>query len=208
MKLFYAPGACSLTPHIVMAELNMVYELESVNLRDKTCTSGDFRSINPKGSVPALKMEDGQVLTEAAVVCQYLVDQNPGNTMLGKFGTLERMRTLEWMNYVATEIHKNFTPLFGAERMFKSTETQADVKFFYKNSLNEKFGFLSEKLGQNEYLTGKDFTIADAYLFNCLSWTKYVGMDLSPWSNLTAYMKRVSERPAVIKAMKEEGLLK
>lgn len=208
MKLFYTPGACSLTPHIVMAELNMVYELDMVNLSEKTCTTGDFRLINPKGSVPALKMEDGEVLTEAAVICQYLTEQTPGNTMLGKFGTMERTRTLEWMNYIATEIHKNFTPVFAVEKMFKNTETQTEVKNFYKNSLNLKFAYLSEKLGQNDYLTGKEFTIADAYLFTCLSWTRYVGMDLTPWSNLTGFMKRVSERPAVMKAMKEEGLLK
>jgi glutathione S-transferase len=128
--------------------------------------------------------------------------------MLAKFGTSDRFRTLEWTNFVATEIHKNFSPLFGTEKMFKSTETQNDVKNFYKNVLTDKFNFLAEKLGQNNYLTGNDFTIADAYLFTCLTWTKYVGIDMTLWSNLNTYMKRVSERPAVIKAMKEEGLIK
>lgn len=208
MKLYYSPGACSLAPHIVMAELNMVYELESVNLTNKTITSGDYKHINMKGCVPALKMENGEILTEGAIISQYLADYKNDGTMLAKFGTSDRFRTLEWTNFVATEIHKNFSPLFGAEKMFKSTETQNDVKNFYKNVLTDKFNFLAEKLGQNNYLMGNDFTIADAYLFTCLTWTKYVGIDMTLWSNLNTYMKRVSERPAVIKAMKEEGLIK
>jgi glutathione S-transferase len=208
MKLYYSPGACSLAPHIVMAELNMVYELEAVNLGNKTCTTGDYKHINMKGCVPALKMDNGEILTEGAVISQYLADYKNDGTMLAKFGTADRIRTLEWTNFVATEIHKNFSPLFGTEKMFKSTDTQNDVKNFYKNVLTDKFNFLAEKLGQNNFITGNDFTIADAYLFTCLTWTKYVGIDMTIWSNLNSYMKRVSERPAVIKAMKEEGLLK
>lgn len=208
MKLYYAKGACSLTPHIVMAELNMVYELESVNLADKTCASGDFRQINPKGSVPALTMDNGEVLTEVAVIAQYLADQKNDGTLFAPFGSMERIRTLEWMNYIATEVHKFFSPLFFAERAFSSMETQNDVKNFYKNNLNTKFNFISEKLGNNDYLMGEKFSIADAYLFNVLTWTKFVGLDLSKWSNITNYMNRISERPAVIRAMTEQGLLK
>src|SRR4051812_33734035 len=111
MKLFYSKGACSLAPHIVMAEMNMVYEIESVDLKTKTCTSGDFRTINKKGSVPALRMENGEILTEGAVIMQYLADQNPESGLMPKFGTTDRFRCLEWLNFIATDLHKNYTPL-------------------------------------------------------------------------------------------------
>jgi glutathione S-transferase len=207
MKLYYSPGACSLASHIVMAELNMVYETEAVNLKEKTCNSGDYKAINNKGAVPALKMDNGEILTEGAIICQYLADHKNDGTLLGKFGTTERFRTLEWMNFITSDIHKNFSPLFAAEKMFHNVDTQNDVKNFFKTALTDKFNFIAEKLGQNDFLTGKDFTIADAYMFTCLTWTKYVGMDLTTWSNINSYMKRVSERPAVMRAMKEEGLI-
>ena len=191
-----------------MAELNMVYELEAVNLKDKTCASGDFRKINMKGSVPAIKMDNGEILTEGATISQYLADEKNDGTMLAKFGTMDRVRTLEWMNFVSTEIHKNFSPLFFAERTYKTTETQLEVKNHYKNVLTEKCNFISEKLGQNDFLTGKQFTIADAYLFTCLNWSKHVGLELSTWSNINSFMNRVSERPSVMRAMKEEGMIK
>lgn len=208
MKLFYSTGACSLAPHIVMAELNMVYELELVNLKDKTCASGDYIKINMKGSVPALKMENGEILTEGAVISQYLADLKNDGTVLPKFGTNERVRTLEWMNFISSEVHKNFSPLFFAERLYSNVDTQEDVKTTYRKILADKCNYIAEKLGQNEYLSGALFTIADAYLFTCLNWSKHVGLDLNQWSNISNYMKRVSERPAVIRAMKEEGMLK
>lgn len=208
MKLFYSTGACSLAPHIVMAELNMVYELEAVNLKDKTCVSGDYKKINMKGSVPALKMENGEILTEGAIISQYLADLKNDGTILPKFGTNERFRALEWMNYIATEVHKNFSPLFFAERLYSNVDTQNDVKTSYRKMLADKCNYIAERLGQNDYLTGKQFTIADAYMFTCLNWSKYVGLDLNQWSNITNFMKRVSERPAVMRAMKEEGMLK
>lgn len=208
MKLFIMPGACSLAPHIVMAELNMAYEIEVVKSSDKTCASGNFLEINPKGSVPALKMENGEVLTEGAIISQYLADQKGDGQLLAKFGTLNRVRTLEWMNYIATEVHKSFTPLFiAAHKGYNSEETQKVVTGFYTKSLDTKLTFISQKLGQNDYLMGTDFTIADAYLFTCLSWSKHVGVDLSKFTNVTSYLERVSQRPAVIRAMKEEGLL-
>jgi len=208
MKLFYSTGSCALAPHIVMAELNMVYELEAVNLKEKTCTSGDFRKINLKGEVPVLKTENGEFLTEGAIISQYLADQKNEGTVLAKFGTIERLRTLEWMNFIATEVHKSFSPLFFAERTYKSTETQTDVKNYYKTSLTKKCDFIAEKLGTNDFLTGKQFTIADAYMFTCLNWSKHVGLDLSTWSNINSYMNRVSERPSVMRAMKEQGMIK
>jgi glutathione S-transferase len=208
MKLFYGVGACSLAPHIVMAELNMAYELEQVNLKDKTCASGNYNQINAKGSVPALIMDNGEMLTEGAVICQYLCDTKTEQTLFAKFGTLERTRTQEWLNFIATDIHKNFSPLFFARSIVKNEEGRNEMMNYYKNSLTNKFAFLSEKLGNNDFLTGKNFTIADAYLFTCMNWCQFVGLDYSNFTNIANYMKRVAERPAVMRAMKEEGLIK
>lgn len=207
MKLFYSAGVCSLAPHIVLAELNMAYELEAVNLQDKTCASGNYRSINPKGSVPAIRMDNGEILTEGATISQYIADQKPEGQLLGKFGTMERVRTLEWMTYISSEIHKSFSPIFGAERISKTTEGQSEIKNYFKNVIVEKCGFIAEKLGTNDYLCGSQFTIADAYMFTCLSWAKHLSLDLSANTTITNYLKRVSERPGVIRAMKEEGLV-
>lgn len=207
MKLFYKAGACSLAAHIVMAELNMAYELEAVDLQNKTCASGDFYKINPKGSVPALLMDSGEVLTECAVISQYLADQNIESTLLPKLGTIDRYRCLEWMNYIATDIHKNFGPFFSLDRMMNNTEGKNEFKTSAMELLKNKIAHASEKLAANDYLLGKEFTIADAYLFTCLGWGKYIGLDIGQWPNLAAYSQRVSQRPAVLKALKEEGLL-
>lgn len=207
MKLYYSPGACSLAPHIVMAELNMAYEIEAVNLRDKTCASGDYRTINPKGSVPAIKMDNGEILTEGAVISQYLADQKIDQTLLPKFGTADRYRCMEWMNYISTEIHKNFSPLFSY-KAYKTETTQTEVVAFYTEILKTKMNYLNDALNGKNFLMGNTFTIADAYLFTCLRWSNYVKIDLTQWSNVNSFIARVSERPAVMKAMKEEGILK
>jgi glutathione S-transferase len=207
MKLYYKAGACSLSPHIVLAELNMVYELESVDLVQKTCASGDFWKINPKGSVPALRMDNGEILTEGAVIVQYLADQKPEMELMPKLGTLERYRCLELLNYITSDIHKNFSPLFYADRILKEAHAQTELKTYTKEVLGRKIAVLSSILAQQDYLMGKQFTVADAYFFTCLSWAKYVALDLSAWSNLLAYQNRITLRPSVIKAMKEEGLL-
>lgn len=207
MKLFYKAGACSLASHIIMAELNMAYELEAVDLQQKTCASGDFFKINPKGSVPALLMDNGEVLTECAVIAQYLADQKIESKLLPKLGTIDRYRCLEWLNFIATDIHKNFGPFFALDRMMKNEEGKAEYKAATMEVLKNKISYASKELGSKDYLLGSEFTVADAYLFTCLSWGKYIGLDLSTWENLTAYSKRISERPAVVRALKEEGLL-
>lgn len=209
MKLFYSPGACSLAPHIVMAELNMAYEIESVDLRaKKTATGADFKTINVKGSVPALKLESGDVLTEGAVISQYLADQKPESTLFAKFGSFERYRMQEMLNFIATDLHKNFTPLWITGMISQSADAQNDVVAFYKGALSAKIGFVAEKLGNNDYIMGKDFTIVDAYLFTVMNWAKMKEIDYSKHTNLVNYMNRVATRPAVQKAMKEEGLIK
>lgn len=207
MKLFYKAAACSLAPHIVMAELNMVYELETVDLKTKECASGDFRKINPNGSVPALKMESGEILTEGTVIMQYLADQMPEAKLMPKFGTLERYRCMEWLNFIATDLHKNYTPLFFAGMIVKNAEGNSELKKFYIEQLKNKIAVAANRLGNNEFVLGSQFTVADAYLFTVLGWSKYVGVDYSSHANIVAFMNRVGERPAVIRAMKEEGMI-
>lgn len=207
MKLYYAKGACSLAPHIVLNELNMVFQTEVVDLAAKKTANGhDFASINPKGSVPALMMENGEILTEGVVIMQYLADQKPEMNLMPKMGTTERYRAQEWLNYVATEIHQGFSPLWSADSAYTAAAA-TEVKNFNKSKMVKKFNYLSEKMGNNDYLLGKNFTAADAYLFTCLSWTKYVGLDLNTWPTLAKYVERVASRPAVIKTLKDEGLL-
>lgn len=206
MKLYYSAGACSLAPHIVLAELNFNYETEAVNLKEKTSASGDFRKINPKGSVPALKLDNGEYLTEGVAISTYLADLK--GELIPKFGTPERMRYVEWMNFIATDIHKSFTPFWITGMLTTNEEAQKEIKNFYSNVLTNKFQFVSEKLGTNDYLMGKNFTVCDAYLFTVMSWAKHINFDLSKWNNITAWMARVYARPGVQKAMKEEGLLK
>lgn len=209
MKLFYSPGACSLAPHIVMAELNMAYEIEAVDLRKKTTATGaDFKAINPKGSVPALKLESGDIMTEGGILIQYLADQKPEMNLFAKFGSMERYRTMEMINFISTDLHKNFTPLWITPMISKTTECQTDITSFYKTVLQSKMSFVADKLGNNDYIMGKDFTIADAYLFTVMSWAAFKEVDYSKHTNLVNYMARVAARPAVQKAMKEEGLIK
>jgi glutathione S-transferase len=209
MKLFYSAGACSLASHIVMAEMNMAYEIESVDLRTKvTATGADFKTINIKGSVPAIKLESGDILTEGAVILQYLADQKPETNLFAKFGSMERYRTQEMLNFISTDLHKNFGPLWMTPMICKTTEGQNDLTAFYKSVLTSKFAFVSEKLGTNDYIMGKDFTIADAYLFTVMNWAKMKEVDYSQFSNITNYMTRVASRPGVQKALREEGLIK
>jgi glutathione S-transferase len=207
MKLFYKSAACSLAPHIVLAELNMVYELEAVDLKMKTCASGDYKMINPNGSVPALRTETGEILSEGAVILQYLADQKPDSGLMPKLGTMERYRALEWLNFIATDLHKNYTPLFFAGMIVKQNEGQSELKNFYVNLLEKKIAVASERLGERQFSLGNNFTVVDAYLFTVLGWSKYVGVDLSGFKNLTNYMSRVGERPSVVRALKEEGMI-
>lgn len=206
MKLFYSKGACSLAPHIVLSELNMVYQIEAVDVMAKTCATGNYFSINDKGAVPALKMENGEILTEGTAILQYLADQKPEMNLMPKFGTLDRVRAQEWLNYVATEIHKGFSPLWVADKVYSATAA-LEVKNVTKAKLADKFNYLSTKLENKEFALGNNFSVVDAYLFTILSWTKYTGIDLKTWPVLANYVEKIGSRPAVVKALKEEGLL-
>lgn len=201
MKLYYAPGACSLSPHIVSREAGLAVDLKKVNLKDKTIDGGgDYRQVNAKGYVPALEV-DGQVLTEGPAIVQYLADQKPDSGLAPKAGSFERSKLQEWLNFISTEIHKGFSPLF-------KPNTPDDYKKIVKENLAARFDWLDKQLAGKDYVTGKAFTVADAYLFTVLRWSEPTKIDLSRWPNLVAYLARVAARPKVKEALKFEGLLK
>ncbi|MFZ4713259.1 MAG: glutathione transferase GstA [Bacteriovoracaceae bacterium] len=213
MKLYFSPGACSLASHICLAELNSVYECEVVDMKTKTVASGDFSKINVKGQVPTLKMDNGEYLTEGVAIMNYIANQKPEANLFPKFGTMEYYRGLELMNYVSTELHKGFSPLWGAERMFTAMNvTDATIidsfKTYHINNLATKFDYLNTKLANNDFFMGKNFSTVDAYVFTVLNWTNHLKIDLSKWSNITGFMDRVYKRPSVQAAMKQEGILK
>jgi glutathione S-transferase len=200
MKLYYAPGACSLSPHIALRETGLKFDLEEVDLGAKKTKSGaDFTAINDKGYVPALALDNGQVLTEAAVVAQYIADQKPEANLLPRAGSPERYRALEWLNYIAAEVHKGFGPLW-------SDATPAAYKDTVKDNLAKKFAYLDKRLAGRKHLLGDQFSVADGYLFTILGWAKYHGISLDAYPNLTAYQARIAARPAVQAALKAEGL--
>jgi len=202
MKLYFKAGSCSLSPHIVLLEAGLPFELVEVDLATKRTKDGaDYRAINPKGSVPALELDDGQLLTEGAVIVQYLADRKPAAELAPVAGTLERYRLQEWLNYIASEIHKNFSPLFNPKA---PDEWKAVVKDVL---LAQRFAFLADHLTGNAYLMGDTFSVADAYLFTVLNWTKRVNLDLGQWPALAAFFQRVAARPTVQAAMTAEGLL-
>jgi glutathione S-transferase len=199
MKLYYSPGACSLSPHIVLLEAGLPFETETVNLKTKKTGSGeDFTAINPKGAVPALKLDDGSVLTEGVAITQYLADQKPDSGLAPRAGSFERYRLIELLNYIASEVHKGFGPLFNPK-------ASADWKASAVAALSGKFDWLTGYLGTKTFLFGDNFTVADAYLFTILSWTGHVGIDLGKWPALAAYVARVGARPQVQAALKAEA---
>jgi len=202
MKLYYAPGACSLSPHIVAMEAGVPVDLEKVNLAEHKTESGqDYLTINPKGYVPALRLDDGSVLTEGPAIVQYLADQKPASGLAPAAGTIQRYRLQEWLNFIGTELHKNFGPLFNKA-------TPEEVKKTAKTNIAKRLGYLNDQLADRQYLMGSNFTAADAYAFTIANWTKFVGMDLKEYPNVAAYMGRVGARPKVQETLKAEGLLK
>ncbi|MHB1587844.1 MAG: glutathione transferase GstA [Acidiferrobacteraceae bacterium] len=202
MKLYYAPGACSMATHIALCEASLPHELEQVDLgTHKTASGVDYMSINPKGYVPALKIDGGEVLTENIAVLQYVADRDPGTGLAPKTGTLERYRLIEWLAFISTEVHKQFSPFFRPH-------TTDEVKAAQLQLLARRFDYLVQTLSAEQYLLGGRFTVADAYLFTVLNWTRLVKIDLKKWTPLTAYLERIGNRDGVRQAMRAEGLLK
>ena len=201
MKLYYSPGACSLSPHIVLYEGGFSFEMEKVDLVSKKTESGaDFTAINPKGYVPALVLNDGQVLTEGPAIIQYLADSVPEKKLIPAAGSMERYHVMEWLNFISTELHKGFGPLFNAK-------APVEWKTLVKAQLLTRITYVRQQLEGKNWLMGTEFTVADAYLFTVLSWANHVGLDLTSMPQITGYLKRVASRPLVQVALKAEGLL-
>ncbi|MBU2225315.1 MAG: glutathione transferase GstA [Gammaproteobacteria bacterium] len=200
MKLFFSPAACSLASHIALLEAGLKFTAVKVDLRHKTLADGsDYRRINPLGCVPALQLKNGEVLTEGPAILQYIADQAPASNLAPANGSFARYKLQSWLNFIATELHKNFTPLFDP------TTVEA-AKLSAQQKLTQRFSYLDQQLGALQYLVGDYFTIADAYLFTVSGWAKFVKFDLTPYPNLLRYVARCNLRPAVLAAMAAEGL--
>ena len=202
MKLYYSPGACSLSPHIALLEAGLPYDLVKVDVRAKKLANGDdFLKVNPKGQVPVLQLDNGELVTEGPVIVQIIADQASAKNLAPARDSAERYKLLEWLNFITTELHKNFSPLF-------QPVIPDEVKSFFKERIMGKFKYADSKLAGQDYLMGKQFTVADGYLFVMLKWAERTGMDVSALTNLTAFRDRVAARPKVQEALTREGLLK
>lgn len=201
MKLYYAPGACSLSPHIVLREGGYDFTLERVDLATgETETGADYKSVNPNGFVPALMLDDGTVLTEGPAIVQYLADQVADRQLAPPAGTLERYRLMQWLNFISTELHKICGILFDPE-------LPDGVREKLTGRLSQRLAYVNAALADREFVLGDQFTVADAYLFTVLSWAPHLKLDLSPWPALGGYLGRIGNRPAVQQALAAEGLL-
>ena len=202
MKLYYSPGACSMAPHIVLREAGFKFDLVKVDIPSKkTADGGDFWQVNPKGYVPALQLDNGEVLTEVGVICQYLADQKPESGLAPKFGTMERYHLMETLNFCSSEVHKQIGALFNPKMTPEMREVQLGV-------IERRLNALEKLLEGKQYAMGDKFSVADAYLFNVLNWTNPLKIDMGKWPNVTGLMARVGARAAVQETLKAEGLLK
>ena len=202
MKLYYSPGACSLSPHIVLRETNTPFELVKTDLKTKKTENGqDFWRVNPAGYVPALELEDGQILTEGPAIVQYIADTAGATNLAPRSGSIERYKVQSWLNFVAAELHKSFSPLFNGN-------IPEDCKAVSRDRLLSRMALVDKHLASNDYLTGADFTVADAYAFTVLGWSRPMKIDLSGFGNIADYLARIAARPAVMAAMNAEGLNK
>ena len=202
MKLYYSPGACSLSPHIVLREAGLAFEPVLASTKTHKLQDGtDYYGINPKGYVPLLELDNGERLTEGPAIVQYIADQAPAKKLAPAAGTMARYHLQEWLNFITSELHKSFSPLFNPAM-------PEEAKALYRTRLGDRFKWVDGQLAGKNYLMGQDFSVADAYLFVVAGWSKHVGVDISGLANLGAFMARVGARPAVQEALKAEGLLK
>jgi len=202
MKLYYSPGACSLSPHIVLRELGLPFEPVLASTKTHKLADGtDYYTINPKGYVPLLELDDGQRLSEGPAILQYLADKEPGKNLVAAAGTMPRYRQIEWLNFISTELHKSYSPLFNPAM-------PEEGKAVYRKRLRVRYEYLNQQLEGKSFLMGDAFSVPDAYLFTVTNWAKPVGVDITDLSNVQAFMARMATRPAVQAAMRAEGLLK
>lgn len=201
MKLYYMVGTCSMASLIALYESGISFETASLDRKTRRTSDGlDYQQVNSKGYVPALRLDDGQVLTENVAVLLYIADRNPAARLAPAAGTLERYRLIEWLAFINSEIHKNYSPLFHP--------VGEEMQQYVRANLSTRLDWLNAALGANVFLTGDAFTVADAYLFVVLGWSAHVGIDLAKWPNLKRYRSELSSRPAIRAALKAEGLSK
>ncbi len=199
MKLYYSPGACSLSPHIVLHESGLPFETVQANMKTHQLKDGsDYYSVNPKGYVPLLELDNGERLSEGPAIVQYIADQVPAKKLVPAAGTMARYRVMEWLNFISTEVHKTFSPLFNAAM-------PEEAKAISRDKLLTRYKYIDEQLAQKAYLMGEDFSVADAYLFTVTTWARHVGVDVSGFKHLDAFMARMRERPGVKAALKAEN---
>lgn len=204
MKLYYTPGACSLSPHIILHESGLKHALVKTDIRAKTIEGGgDYKQTNPLGYVPALEIKDGTILTEGPAIVQYVADQVPDKKLAPPGGTIERARMQAWLNLISSEIHKSFTPILSPALSAKMTD---EGKAYFRDKLAERFALIDRQLANKPYLMGADFTCPDAYLYTVTRWTTPTKIDLAPYPHLQAFMQRCKQRPAIQAAMAAEGL--
>ena len=202
MKLYFSPGACSLSPHIILREAGLSFELDQVDLTAKKTAEGqDFYAISPNGYVPALQLKSGEVLTEGPAIVQYLADLVPDKHLAAPHGSMERYHLMESLNFISSELHKTFTPLFN-------DATVEETRKATRAHLAKRIEFVNAELAKSSFFRSEHFSAADAYLFTVLSWTRYIKFDLSPWPAVVSYLERIATRPAVHAALAAEGLIK
>jgi len=201
MKLYYATATCSHAPHIPLREAELPFSLVRFDMKERTLDGGaKLEEVNDKGYVPVLELDDGQRLTEVAVVLQYIADLAPGSGLAPKAGTLERYRLMEWLNFIATEVHKAYWPLFHDGAQVENDKA--------RDKLGRSYSLIEKRLGKGPWLMGEQFTVADAYLLTTLNWTRAAGIDLGKWPALKDYLARARKRPAVVGAMEAEGMIR
>lgn len=200
MKLYFSPGSCALASQIALRETGQEFELVKVDFATKTTVEGDYFEVSAKGMIPALKLDDGDVITEGAVLLQWIADQHPASGLLPAFGTRERYRAMQWLNYVATDLHKGMAVMFSP---FVDAESKAR---FAEGNLASRFAYVDQHLSRNDYVLGEAFSVVDAYLYNVLRWPVRVNIDMSPYAAIQKFMERMIQRPAVRAALKAEGL--
>ncbi|OWQ44171.1 glutathione transferase GstA [Roseateles noduli] len=200
MKLYFSPGSCALASQIALREAGQEFELVKVDFDTKTTVEGDYFQVSAKGMIPALKLDDGDVITEGAVLLQWIADQHPEFDLLPAFGTRERYRAMQWLNYVATDLHKGMAVMFSP---FIDAESKTR---FAEGNLASRFAYIDQHLSSNDYVLGEAFSVVDAYLYNVLRWPVRVNIDMSPYAAIQRFMERMIQRPAVRAALKAEGL--
>ena len=202
IKLYYSPGACSLSPHIALCESGLQFEIEKVDTKSKkTASGGDFLAVSPNGYVPALKIAEGKVITEGPAIVQWIADQAPQTHLAPANGTWERTQLQQWLNFISTEIHKSYSPLFSAE-------VPDAYKAMTKEKLFKRYAYVNEYLKGKQFLVGNNFTVADGYLFTVTNWANFLKLDLSEYREVAAFSDRVNSRPKVLQALRAEGLVK